>query len=88
MHYFTKVGSGEIPIDEEEWEDLEETEEVFMGVTSNMPLENNYSSGITRRTNSLVCPKFNVSKTDIIVKKIEMIYSKSLKLIFCILFQI
>lgn len=61
VHYFTKVGSGEVPIDEEEWEDLEETEEIFVEVSNSM-MENNYLSTVTRRTNSLVCPKFNVRK--------------------------
>ncbi|GJQ65266.1 hypothetical protein Trydic_g7391 [Trypoxylus dichotomus] len=59
VHYFTKVGSGEIPIDDEEWEDLEETEEVFVGVGSSITLENNYLSSVTKRRNSMVCPKIN-----------------------------
>ncbi|KAI4462480.1 neurotransmitter gated ion channel [Holotrichia oblita] len=59
VHYFTKVGSGELPIDEEEWEDVEETEEIFVEVSNSMMLENNYLSTVTRRKNSLVCPKFN-----------------------------
>ncbi|XP_024081809.1 gamma-aminobutyric acid receptor subunit alpha-6-like isoform X2 [Cimex lectularius] len=55
VHYFTKVGSGEIPIDEDEWEDEEES----------MTIENADSSIVTlanrpmRRKSSLICPIYN-----------------------------
>ncbi|XP_068085895.1 gamma-aminobutyric acid receptor subunit alpha-6 [Anabrus simplex] len=58
VHYFTKVGSGEIPIDEEEWEDaegiVEEEPERIVEVNSSSPL---VRTG--RRRSSLICPIYN-----------------------------
>lgn len=56
VHYFTKVGSGEIPVDEDEWEDCEESEEEFIPVSDN----NVNMNSINRRRNSQICPIYNV----------------------------
>ncbi|XP_050098319.1 gamma-aminobutyric acid receptor subunit alpha-6 [Anopheles aquasalis] len=69
VHYFTKVGSGEIPLDEEEWEDLEGGDELrdmatlqhphlaAVGVGGNV----NESPRLiaARRRSSLICPIYN-----------------------------
>ncbi|XP_045138363.1 gamma-aminobutyric acid receptor subunit alpha-2-like [Portunus trituberculatus] len=47
VHFFTKVGSGEIPADEEEWEDVEEVNEVCELEDSQehgQPFEESYES--------------------------------------------
>ncbi|KAL3266303.1 hypothetical protein HHI36_010482 [Cryptolaemus montrouzieri] len=59
VHYFTKVGSGEIPVDEEDWEDYE-CEEIIGGDTAE-DLERivlTHASS-TRRRSSLICPILN-----------------------------
>lgn len=56
VHYFTKVGSGEIPVDEDEWEDCEESEEEFIPISDN----NVNMNSINRRRNSHICPIYNV----------------------------
>ncbi|CAG9768529.1 unnamed protein product [Ceutorhynchus assimilis] len=62
VHYFTKVGSGEIPIDEDEWEDFKETEEEFIGSTADDLLETiSTTSESRRRRSSIVCPIFNAA---------------------------
>uniref|UniRef100_A0A146MBU7 Gamma-aminobutyric acid receptor subunit alpha-6 n=1 Tax=Lygus hesperus TaxID=30085 RepID=A0A146MBU7_LYGHE len=53
VHYFTKVGSGEIPVDEEEWEDVDES--TFVG--SGQPENATFRAG--RRKSSLICPIYN-----------------------------
>ncbi|XP_044749311.1 gamma-aminobutyric acid receptor alpha-like [Coccinella septempunctata] len=60
VHYFTKVGSGEIPMDEEEWEELEKEE--IVGADSGETFEEvtpPISTQPTRRKSSLVCPIVN-----------------------------
>ncbi|XP_049809266.1 gamma-aminobutyric acid receptor alpha-like [Schistocerca nitens] len=58
VHYFTKVGSGEIPVDEEEWEDIEGPfEETFS--PSPEPVENSPAMRTGRRRSSLICPIYN-----------------------------
>lgn len=62
VHYFTKVGSGEIPMDEEDWEDCEEEEE-FIGTPRIDIRENSICSGSrSRRRSSIICPIYNVSQ--------------------------
>lgn len=63
VHYFTKVGSGEIPVDEEEWEDCNESEEELIGATMSeiVAHENSAAQVISRRRSSLICPIYNVS---------------------------
>lgn len=66
VHYFTKVGSGEIPVDEEEWEDCETEEEVVLETPKKEIFrENSISPGNNkgRRKSSLICPIYNVNKT-------------------------
>ncbi|XP_044254225.1 gamma-aminobutyric acid receptor alpha-like isoform X2 [Tribolium madens] len=60
VHYFTKVGSGEIPVDEDDWEDCIEPEEEMIGM-SGAELENSLSSTnrAGRRKSSLICPIYN-----------------------------
>ncbi|EFA02907.2 cys-loop ligand-gated ion channel subunit [Tribolium castaneum] len=60
VHYFTKVGSGEIPVDEDDWEDCNEPEEEMIGMSA-AELENSLSpaSRAGRRKSSLICPIYN-----------------------------
>jgi hypothetical protein len=66
VHYFTKVGSGEIPAvsdDEGEWENVEEIEEI--GGNPNHALVSSRDSPQrllnlnSRRKNSIICPIYN-----------------------------
>ncbi|XP_031340148.1 gamma-aminobutyric acid receptor alpha-like isoform X2 [Photinus pyralis] len=61
VHYFTKVGSGEIPIDEDEWIDCEGEEE--LANVTDLIKENNVTPGshIGRRRSSIICPIYNDS---------------------------
>lgn len=64
VHYFTKVGSGEILVNEDEWEDIEEMiESAGVCTTIRFPTPGTdspqYSSGSFRRRNSLICPIYN-----------------------------
>ncbi|XP_024945828.1 gamma-aminobutyric acid receptor alpha-like isoform X3 [Cephus cinctus] len=66
VHYFTKVGSGEIPIDDEEWEDVEEIAEDEYGQVfessfdARSPQSDYLTSGTTsRRRNSIICQIFS-----------------------------
>ncbi|RZF33208.1 hypothetical protein LSTR_LSTR009753 [Laodelphax striatellus] len=63
VHYFTKVGSGEIPIDEDEWEDLDTTNQEVIGVTaSDLGFTVNMDSPTyrsARRRSSLICPIYH-----------------------------
>lgn len=63
VHYFTKVGSGEIPVDEDDWEDCADSEEEFVGTTATdlLDIANSNGSGSRRRRSSLICPIYNVS---------------------------
>ncbi|XP_060531516.1 gamma-aminobutyric acid receptor alpha-like [Cylas formicarius] len=58
VHYFTKVGSGEIPVNEDDWEDCQDTEEEYVGSTAADLLENTSTDG-RRRRSSLVCPIYH-----------------------------
>ncbi|KAF2902243.1 hypothetical protein ILUMI_03941 [Ignelater luminosus] len=61
VHYFTKVGSGEIPIDEDEWEDCESEEEIIGSIATDLVAENSIAPGchLGRRRSSLICPIYN-----------------------------
>lgn len=65
VHYFTKVGSGEIPeITEDEWEDIGETTELVGGELYLTPSSNNSpqrSMAIVRPRGSMICPIYSVS---------------------------
>lgn len=63
VHYFTKIGSGEVQISDDEWEDVDEIEEI--GGTLNHSL---MSSSPTRLLNnrlrsSIICPIYNLPQT-------------------------
>ncbi|XP_025833300.1 gamma-aminobutyric acid receptor subunit alpha-6 [Agrilus planipennis] len=60
VHYFTKVGSGEIPIDEDEWEDCETEETIGVNAVDTV-VENSIGVGyrIGRRRSSMICPIYN-----------------------------
>lgn len=60
VHYFTKVGSGEIPVDEEEWEDCAEQEQDIIGVTVAETVSSDGACQVNRRRSSLICPIYNV----------------------------
>lgn len=66
VHYFTKIGSGEMPVEEEEWENCEVHEEEDMcneSTTSNeLPTENAVSPGVRQR--SIICPIYKVKKNN------------------------
>ncbi|XP_056641890.1 gamma-aminobutyric acid receptor alpha-like isoform X1 [Diorhabda sublineata] len=59
VHYFTKVGSGEIPIDEDDWEDCPESEGVSNKTETEFEPANKDER--PRRRNSLICPIYNVN---------------------------
>lgn len=59
VHYFTKVGSGEIPVDEDDWDDCTEVEEELVPATD--LVENFVGNRAGRRKSSLICPIYNVS---------------------------
>ncbi|XP_017769896.1 PREDICTED: gamma-aminobutyric acid receptor alpha-like isoform X2 [Nicrophorus vespilloides] len=56
VHYFTKVGSGEIPVDEEEWEDCDSFDEPLQ--IDPLQIANCNQIG-GRRRNSIICPIYN-----------------------------
>lgn len=64
VHYFTKIGSGEIAIEEEEWEDCEVHDDEEMCTESSnsneLSTENAVSPGVRQR--SLICPIYKVKK--------------------------
>lgn len=63
------MGSGEIPVDEEEWEDIEGPFEEIMGPASDIIDSNTSPSTRTgRRRSSLICPIYNVSSPVIIIR--------------------
>lgn len=67
VHYFTKVGSGEIQIaDDDEWEDVDEVEEI--GGTLNHSLLSSRSSPTrllnNRLKNSMICPIYNEAHSE------------------------
>lgn len=61
VHYFTKVGSGEIPIDEDDWDDCNEPEEEIIGTSAADLLEMANVDTSKRRRSSIICPIYNVS---------------------------
>lgn len=69
VHYFTKVGSGEInALTDDEWEDVAETVEHAGTVHVNNDVLTNQNqilgsqSSSTRKRNSIICPIYNVSE--------------------------
>lgn len=69
VHYFTKVGSGEIPeITDDEWEDIGETTELVGGdlyltsSTNNSPQRTNMA--VVRPRGSMICPIYSVREFD------------------------
>lgn len=68
VHYFTKVGSGEVQISDDEWEDVDETEEI--GGTLNHSFISSSRGSPTRLLNlnnrlrsSIICPIYNLPQT-------------------------
>lgn len=65
VHYFTKVGSGEIQVTDDEWEDVDEVEEI--GETLNHSLLSSRSSPTrllnNRLRSSMICPIRNEAIT-------------------------
>ncbi|KFB34891.1 AGAP000039-PA-like protein [Anopheles sinensis] len=64
VHYFTKVGSGEIPLDEDEWEDMEGVEEIrdLPTLQQHLAVASAHDSPrllAARRRSSLICPIYN-----------------------------
>ncbi|CAG9856738.1 unnamed protein product [Phyllotreta striolata] len=59
VHYFTKVGSGEIPVDEDDWEDCIESEEEIIG--REIELDMTRIDERIRRRSSIICPIYNTS---------------------------
>ena len=57
VHYFTKIGSGEIHVDEEEWEDCDDDEDNGSDDVSNIPTNNRICR---RSTTSIISPAYNV----------------------------
>lgn len=67
VHYFTKVGSGEIPLlTDDEWEDIAETVEHAGSVHVSRDLSPGQNqllgtqSTSARKRNSIICPIYNV----------------------------
>lgn len=64
VHYFTKVGSGEISmINDDEWEDIAESIEQYTGDHDNFGSpKNSPEKSITNRgkSNAIICPIYNV----------------------------
>lgn len=61
VHYFTKVGSGEIPIiNDDEWEDIGETIEHVGGTIQTMRGESPQRNTSARKRNSMICPIYSV----------------------------
>ncbi|XP_022905767.2 gamma-aminobutyric acid receptor subunit alpha-2 [Onthophagus taurus] len=64
VHYFTKVGSGELPLEEEEWEDIEEESDDALSADSEDigMMENSFSPShlqLGKRKITHICPVFN-----------------------------
>ncbi|CAH1958831.1 unnamed protein product [Acanthoscelides obtectus] len=60
VHYFTKVGSGEIPVDEDDWDDCNATEEETKDVADFVD-GSTKTDNTKRRRSSLICPIYNNS---------------------------
>lgn len=70
VHYFTKVGSGEIPImNDDEWEDVGETIEHIGASTPHSRLHDSpqHRASMTRKRNSMICPIYNVSRSQLVI---------------------
>lgn len=65
VHYFTKVGSGEIPVsdDEDEWESVEEIEEIG-GHLNNSLTPQKLIQLNNRKKNSMICQIYNETYSD------------------------
>ncbi|XP_033205399.2 gamma-aminobutyric acid receptor subunit alpha-6 [Bombus vancouverensis nearcticus] len=67
VHYFTKVGSGEIPLDEEELENESETDyqDGFCGIVSRSPQTVHPETiiNVPRRRSSLLCDVYDVNES-------------------------
>lgn len=65
VHYFTKVGSGEIPLsdDEDEWENVEEIEEIGGQLSNSLVSSRDSPQRLlnlnNRLKNSMICPIYN-----------------------------
>ncbi|XP_062539564.1 gamma-aminobutyric acid receptor subunit alpha-6 isoform X3 [Armigeres subalbatus] len=74
VHYFTKVGSGEIPLDEDEWEDIDNVVEIGLNIVAGSTggggggMIRSRTASIhdspqrlmaARRRSSLICPIYN-----------------------------
>ena len=65
VHYFTKVGSGEIPVsdDEDEWESVDEVEEIGGNLNNSLISSRDSPQRLlnlnSRRKNSMICPIYN-----------------------------
>uniref|UniRef100_A0A0C9RMM0 GABRA4 protein n=1 Tax=Fopius arisanus TaxID=64838 RepID=A0A0C9RMM0_9HYME len=63
VHYFTKVGSGEIPLDQSEWVEWDDNERNYgdnLGtMTSYSPQAVHPEETTTRRRGSMLCPIYN-----------------------------
>jgi gamma-aminobutyric acid receptor subunit alpha len=65
VHYFTKVGSGEIPLsdDEGEWENVEQTEEIGGNLNHSLISSKDSPQRLlhvnSRRKSSMICPIYN-----------------------------
>ncbi|XP_049825720.1 gamma-aminobutyric acid receptor subunit alpha-6 [Aethina tumida] len=62
VHYFTKVGSGEIPVDEDDWEEYGAEKDDTIDTSTSQLIENPLGETISRRRkSSLICPIYNNS---------------------------
>ncbi|KAJ3657650.1 hypothetical protein Zmor_009437 [Zophobas morio] len=61
VHYFTKVGSGEIPVDEDDWEDFNESEDEPASAADLVENAVSAANRAGRRRSSLICPIYNNS---------------------------
>lgn len=65
VHYFTKVGSGEIPVsdEDEEWENVEEIEEIGGNLNNSLVSARDSPQRLlnlnNRLRNSMICPIYN-----------------------------
>lgn len=75
VHYFTKVGSGEIPeITDDEWEDIGETTELVGGdlyLTSSANNSPQRNMAVVRPRGSMICPIYSVRKSGVCVKLLQ-----------------
>ncbi|XP_076651833.1 gamma-aminobutyric acid receptor subunit alpha-1 [Halictus rubicundus] len=65
VHYFTKVGSGEIPLDEDELEEDSETYDGFCNIVPCSPQAVNPATiiDVPRRSSSLICDVYDVNES-------------------------